>query len=263
MPALIPEKTSRWSWATGHLEVTNIVLALPVDEVRSMLPSPLALAAQTLTPPGTHPVVLMFGQHSHVDPWFMPKMNEGYDEWIVATPFLEWRKGATVKPCSYMSRLYLNNLLMVIGGWMYGYPKKLSRSSVTPTSYDVRTFPGNQPRVSMTNAPAGPPVPFSSLPNSQAIALMFELPFIQKLSLLPWLGSRMWFEIGNASVQPMTARISVTDTCAPGLKAINQPVGSILDGFPGAFHLSCDWILSRMYLAADIPPELYERNPPH
>jgi hypothetical protein len=227
-----------------------------------MLPAPLTLAAQTLTPPGTHPVVLMFGQHSHVQPWFVPGSGFSYNEWIVAMPFLEWRKGATVKSCSFMSRLYLDNALMVFGGWLYGYPKKLSTSTVTPTSYDVSTFPGHQPRVSMINAPAGPVVPFASLSDHAALAPVFEQPFIQRLAPFPWLGSRMWFEIDSATVQPITAQVRVTDGCAPGLKAMSVNAGSILDGFPGAFHLSCNWVLSRMFLAADTPPELYSPNPP-
>ena len=161
-----------------------------------------------------------------------------------------------------MSRLYLNNALMVFGGWLYGYPKKLSNSTVTPTSYDVRTFPFNAPRVAMSNAPAGPVVPFKDLPGCAALAPIFQLPFIQRLRPFPWLGSRMWFEVDTGTVQPMTAQISITDTCAPGLKAISATVGSIVDGIPGAFHLSCDWMLSRMFLAGGMPPGLYDPNPP-
>ena len=83
---------SRCAWASGHLEVTNVVLAPPVDVVKALLPAGLSPAAQTLTPAGTHPVVVMFGQHSHVHPWFRPPSSGGdYNEWIVATPCLDWR----------------------------------------------------------------------------------------------------------------------------------------------------------------------------
>lgn len=255
--------TSRWAWASGHLEVTNIVLALPVAEVRAMLPPSLTLAPQSLTPPGTHPVVLMFGQHSHVRPWFLPfGAGSSYHEWIVATPLLEWRRGAMVRPCSYMSRLYLNSLVMVVGGWLYGYPKKLSSSTVTPASYNVRTFPGGAPLVTMTNAPAGPAVPFTDLPGEARLALFFEQPFYQRLGPFPWLASRMWFALGTATAQPMTAQFSITGGCAPGLEAMSATVGSIADGIPGAFHLSCDWTLSRMFPAGDAPPGLDGPNPP-
>lgn len=256
-------QTNRWAWASGHLEVTNVVLALPVDEVKALLPDGLSLTPQSLTPTGTHPVVLMFGQHSHVHPWFQPPGSGGsYNEWIVATPFLEWSGGGTVKPCAYMSRLYLNSFYYVVLGWMYGYPKKLSRSTVTPASYDVRTFPGNQPRVSMINEPAGSITPFSALPGHAALAPVFEAPFFQKLGLLPWLGSRMWFGLDTANVQPMTATFSLTEGCAPGLRAMDKQVGSIVQGIPGAFHMSCDWLLSRPYLATNLPQAFYGANPP-
>ena len=254
---------TRWAWASGHLEVTNVVLAPDVDVVKALLPAGLSLAPQTLTPAGTHPVVLMFGQHSNVHPWFQPPSSGGhYNEWIVATPCLEWRGNGLVKPCAYMSRLYLNSLYYVFLGWLYGYPKKLSKSMVTSSSYDVRTFPGNQPRVSMTNALAGPVTPFPSMPGHEAIASVFELPFFQRLGPMPWLASRMWFELETATVQPMSASFSINTGCAPGLPAMSQQVGSIASGIPGAFHLSCDWMLSRPYLAKNIPQGFYGTNPP-
>lgn len=257
------QRNTRWAWATGHLEVTNIVLAMPVGEAQQLLPAGLSLASQTLTPAGTHPVVLMFGQHSQVHPWFQPPGSGGhYDEWIVATPFLEWRDGDVAKSCAYMSRLYLNSLYYVFLGWLYGYPKKLSRSTVTPTSYEVRTLPAKRPLVSMTSMPAGAVLPFSSLPGHDAIAQVFVLPFIQRLGPFPWLASRMWFELDTATVQPVTADFSITGTCAPGLPEMSKHVGSIIDGVPGAFHMSCDWLLSRPVLGGNIPQGFYGANPP-
>ena len=114
----------------------------------------------------------------------------------------------------------------------------------------------------MTNAPSGPVTPFPSMPGHDAIASVFELPFFQRLGPLPWLASRMWFGLESATVQPVSASFSFTTGCAPGLPAMSKQVGSIANGIPGAFHLSCDWMLSRPYLAKNIPQGFYGTNPP-
>lgn len=254
---------SRWAYAYGHLEVTIVVLAPPNPTVTGLLPAGLALAAQDFSRPGTHPVVLMFGHHFHVRQWFMPPTAGGsYDEWIVAVPFLG--RAGDSQPWSCMSRLYLDKLWYVLLGWMYGYPKKLARTLVndTQTSYIVETFPDGKPQVAMTSQAQGPSIPFMALPGAAPLAQIFQQPFVQHLGPMPWLGSRMWFELDSAIVQPMTTQFQLTAGCAPGLDAMSMDVGSIVTGIPGAFHISCDWMLSRPYLAGRLPNELRLPAPP-
>ncbi|MEO8682811.1 MAG: hypothetical protein ABI665_27430 [Vicinamibacterales bacterium] len=260
---MIPTR-SRWAYAYGHLEVTIVVLSPRIPNAAALLPPGLKLGRQDLTQPGTHPVMLMFGHHSHVRQWFMPPTAGGsYDEWIVATPFLE-RETGDAAPWSYMSRLYLNRWWYVLLGWMYGYPKKLARTlaSDDQSTYIVETFPDGKPRVSMTCQVLGPSLPFVALPRAAKLAPIFQEPFVQRLGPLPWLGSRMWFELDSAIVQPVAAHFTLADGCAPGLKAMSMDVGSILNGVPGAFHMSCDWMLSRPYLASHLPKGLRLPVPP-
>ena len=66
----------------------------------------------------------------------------------------------------------------------------------------------------------------------------------------------MWFDLDRASVQPVRARFALREGCAPGLPAMKVDAGSIIDGVPGAFRLSCDWMLSRPYLASRLPGAL-------
>lgn len=255
---------SRWAYAYGHLDVTVVVLSPRNPNVEALLPPGLRLGKQDITQPGTHPVVLMFGHHSRVRPWFMaPTAGGAYDEWIVATPFLERGTGDTA-PWSYTSRLYLNSLRYVLPGRMYGYPKALARTLVNEdqSSYIVETFPSGKPRVSMTCQPLGPSMPFVALPRAARLAPIFNKPFVQRLAPMPWLGSRMWFELDAAIVRPVAAHFKLADGCAPGLKAMSMDVGSIVNGIPGAFHMSCDWMLSRPYLASRLPTELRLPVPP-
>jgi hypothetical protein len=248
-------------YASGHLDVTVAIIAPPSAEVRAWLPRGLTLAPQTMTPAGAHPVMLMFGQHSHVRPWFRPPSTGGsYGEWIVATPFVEWTAGdARVSSWAYMSRLFLNSPWFVVLGWLYAYPKVLARVSVPSDGYAVRTLLGAQPRVDMQWQSAGPAVPWTDFPGASRLAPCFEQPFISRFAPLPWLGSRMWFDLERASVQPVRAHIDLQTGCAPGLPAMTVDAGSIIDGVPGAFRLSCDWSLSRPYLASRLPGALGER----
>src|SRR3954452_24193845 len=144
--------TSRWAWAYGHLDVTMVIIVTPLAQLQAQLRPGLTPATQDVPPPGTHPQVLMFGQHSDVRPWFRPSgSGTGYDEWIVATPLLEGTDSRGSRaPGGTMSRLYLDNLWYTILGWFYGYPKKLAHISTPPGSYGVRAIPGSRPRVEMT-----------------------------------------------------------------------------------------------------------------
>ena len=246
------------AYAYGHLDVTVAIIAPPAAEVRAWLPQGLSLAPQTMTPPGTHPVTLMFGEHSHVRPWFMPPSAGGsYGEWIVATPALDWNDdGGHGTSWAYMSRLFLSSPWFVFLGWLYAYPKVLARVAAPPGAYSVRTLIGNRPRVEMRWESAGPVVPWADFPGAARIAPAFEQPFISRFAPLPWLGSRMWFDLDHSSVQPVRAHFTLQAGSAPGLPAMRVDAGSIIDGLPGAFRLSCDWRLSRPYLASRLPGAL-------
>jgi hypothetical protein len=250
------------AYAYGHLDVTTVLLAPPRDVVRAALPPALQPAAQTLTPAGTHPLMLMFGHHSHVRPWFRPPgAGASYHEWIVVFPFVVRASDRPSAPAwSYMARLDLDSLWYVLLGWIYGYPKLLSRIRTTRTTYDVASL-GGRGVVSMTSERLGTPGPLSDIPGASSMAPAFDLPFIQQLGPLPWLASRMWFELSSATGQPARARFSVDAGAAPGLQALAADAGPIGVGLPGALHLSCDWMLSRPYLVSAFPPGLRDPLP--
>jgi hypothetical protein len=258
--------TSSWAYAYGHLDVTVVVVATPLAELGAQLKAGQRPAAQTMTPAGTHPQVLLFGQHSHVRNWFQSPARGGrYDEWIIATPFLEWTdsRGAT-SAWATMSRLYLDSAWFTLLGWLYAYPKKVARMTATtqPGRYQVLTFPGSQPRVEMEWEPAGAAMPWPGFPNSEALASLFGQPFLERFFALPWLGSRMWFELATSTVQGARVRARIHDGCARGFSPQSIDCGSIVEGIPGAFRLSCDWMLSRPYLAPRLPAGLRTPMPP-
>jgi len=250
------------AYAYGHLDVTVVVLVPPAADVQTWLPQGLSLAGRTPAPAGTHPVMLMFGEHSHVRPWFAPPTSGGhYSEWIVAIPLVEWTgANGRVWPWAHMSRLFLNSPWFVFLGWLYAYPKVLARVSAPPGAYTVRTLWRGKPRVEMHWESAAPVVPWADFPAAPRVGPFFEQPFIEHFAALPWLGSRMWFDLEGAHVQPVRATVALQAGCAPGLPAMTADVGSLIDGMPGAFRLSCDWMLSRPYLASHLPGALREHT---
>jgi hypothetical protein len=115
----------------------------------------------------------------------------------------------------------------------------------------------------MTWQAVGAAMPWPHFPNSQALASLFGQPFLERFGVLPWLGSRMWFELETSTIQAARVRARIDDGCARGFPARSVDCGSIAEGIPGAFHLSCNWMLSRPYLAPRLPAELRTPMPPN
>src|SRR4051794_711765 len=112
------------SW--GHYSASIVCLTLDVEAARAMLPVGLEPAPQTMTSPGTHPVLLLFGNHRDVRTFFLPFVGLRYHEAIVAVPFVR-RPGDDalgIGPFAYMPVLELDHWLAVVLGWFYAYNKR-------------------------------------------------------------------------------------------------------------------------------------------
>jgi hypothetical protein len=143
--------------AQGTYRSHCVLLPQDAGRVREMLPSGLVPGPQTLTHPGFHPVMFMFGHHHGVRPSFLPVRGGSYHEFIMAVPFLDRQvpRGANLGPYSSMPRLFLDNWLWVAMGWLYEYAKVRARIEVTPRSYAVRSLVAGRPLVSASFGPLG------------------------------------------------------------------------------------------------------------
>ena len=72
----------------------------------------------------------------------------------------------------------------------------------------------------------------------------------------------MWFDLQSSTIQPVSVSARVYDGAAPGFPAMRIEAAGIDSGLPGAFRLSCDWLLSRPYLAGSMPALLRTPMPP-
>jgi hypothetical protein len=246
--------------AVGTYRSDCAVVALPIGDVRAMLPAGVAPGPQTLAPPGHHPVLFMFGRHRGVHPVILPIRGGSYHEMITAVPFLDYPDGAKTDsgsvyrgPYAFMPRLYLDDWIFVVLGWFYGYDKVRARIEDTGDAYRVRSLVRRRPIVSGRFPPRGEAGPVSDFPNFAAVAPAFRQPFLGKFFFGPIVCSIMAFELEKAVMRPVEARIAVETAYLPGMPAREFRVPGI-DASPlGAFHIEVPWTLSYPMRCACLP----------
>ncbi|HEY1011384.1 MAG TPA: hypothetical protein VGE07_01690 [Herpetosiphonaceae bacterium] len=112
--------------AVGNYLASVVTLPLEARLVGSWLPPELELAPQDITPPGTHPAHLLFGDERQVHLNWLPFFRIKYAEFAVVVPFVQWKRaGAGYRgPFLFTPLLYLNKTLPIIAGKvLYGFPK--------------------------------------------------------------------------------------------------------------------------------------------
>ena len=241
--------------AVGRYRSDCAVVSLPVGEVRRMLPPGASPGAQTLAPPGEHPVLFMFGHHEGVHPVILPIRGGSYHEMITAVPFLDYgAPGAGYRGAyAFMPRLYLDDWIFVMLGWVYGYAKVRARIDASADDYRVSSLLSGRPIVSGRFEPRGEPGPVSAFPYFAAVAPAFRQPFLGRLFFGPILCSIMTFELEKAVLRPIEARVEIDRAYVPGMPVREFRVPGI-DASPlGAFSIEVPWTLSYPMRCACLP----------
>jgi hypothetical protein len=98
----------------GRLRAVVAILPVAYEVARAMLPAGLELAAQDFMPGKRHPLVLILGRQSGVQPRLLP-LRADYLEAIVAVPFVRLRDRGTPPrgPFCYCLRLLLDRRLPI------------------------------------------------------------------------------------------------------------------------------------------------------
>ena len=242
--------------AVGTYRSDCAVVPLPVETVRRMLPRGAAPGPQTLAPAGEHPVLFMFGRHHGVHPVVLPIRGGSYHEMITAVPFLEYGKpgGDPARgPYAFMPRLYLDDWIFVMLGWVYGYDKVRARIEDAPGRYRVSALLSGRTIVTGHFDPKGDAGPVSGFPNFAAVAPAFQQPFLGKTFLGPIVCSIMTFELEKAVLRSAEARIAVDTAYVRGMPVREFRVPGI-DAAPlGAFSIEVPWTLSYPMSCACVP----------
>lgn len=248
-----------------HLSGTGVMrymtLALPVQTVRSMLPNGLELAPQSLTPAGTHPVMLgfhdMFRLHTSF-PSLLPSMS--YHEHSVGIPFCyinQPQLGLHLPgPYFYMPIVMLDHLLATIGGLVFwGFAKRFERVSNNDRRYEVARMDGT-PILCMEYSPSDEVCPIRDYPDfePQRQALAQTVVSIFPAGMGPYFVlSQFPKNWATATLQPITARLQVFSDYVLGFSAGSYPAADANAGSTvaalEAYELQAPWKLSSPYPA--------------
>ncbi len=247
------------SQGVGTIDSRVVVIALPIETVRKLLPLGLELAPQPLTFPDKHPVFLMFS-HDHFEAWFG---DMDYNEMMVGVPYVQ-RSAAHVAnrgPFIYMPRLYLDDETpKVLGNLLYGFEKQMGAIANDADQYRVTTPDTGRLIAAASFREGGEEQPPSAYPHFDAVRQVFDMPtvsqalrivdpdaFDEREFVSPFLCSTITYDFSDtkATIQPLTAEVQLTEELTPpGLPTTAFSVPSLAHEVLGAFRLKCPQVVS-------------------
>jgi hypothetical protein len=249
----------------GRWNLHVVQIALPIDNVRAMLPPGLALAPQQLTPEGTHPVRLYFTADLHATLSWPPGIDMLYNEQCFGVPFVsrvaQAFPVAPSGPYYYMPRLWLDDWVPTYGGLVFwGYEKRLANIEVAAEKEDEKDWIVYRVADRMTGIPQitarwqlepGEPVRVSNEPNFAAQQAVMDQPVVSQVpwSMGPYQALAHFDMTWNAAiVQGIQAEVEIHQPFIPGLPVARFPrTRGIADDPFGSYVLTCPWELGLAY----------------
>lgn len=240
----------------------GVTLALPSDHVRGLLPHGLTLGEQSVTPPGTHPVIVLFNEmlRAHMSiPTGLPSLS--YHEHSLGVPY-SYLTGSTLLassfgdagPFYFQPRLHLDNFLATLGGTLYwGFSKAMASFTVTADSYTVISSRGANV-TSLSLAPSGAFRPIAEMPSFDPIRAMHDQPIISMLPIAMgpfFVCSSFDKDWGNGTIRPLQTVTRVDEAYVPGLDIGTFPEAGKAPGIDesvlGSYEMRLPWRLSMAY----------------
>lgn len=255
---------STWPWSAvfGMAETTgpSVVLPIPAEAAAAMLPRGLALAEQSVTPAGTHPVILMFGQQRDVRVNLLPFGWRSYLEFICALPWVRHTAPGLsgYPPLIWPQRLYLDlKPPIALGIHAYGFPKKKASIIFDDFSYVIRDQATGAEIIACHYQRAAPEGRVHQFPTFGAVRDGYEMVMVTPNPLLGWQYSVYDFSLDSARLTPlrMQVRISANDF---GLPPGTHTLPSLADASLGGFFLRADGTINNPLQHFDIRQRLTE-----
>src|SRR5215211_8720617 len=154
---------------SGNGAFRYVTLALPTAAVRNLLPAGLELGPQSITPAGTHPVLMGFHEMFRLQtsvPSLLPSMT--YHEHSVGVPYCYATlgpRGRSLGPYFFMPIVLLDHVLATIGGLLFwGYAKRLATIRDADGRYSATAMSG-EAVLSMSYEYTGEAKPIAAYPN--------------------------------------------------------------------------------------------------
>lgn len=230
----------------GFYSTNAVVWPFPEEVISPLLPGRLELAPQTLTQESTHPVIMFFGHQTDVRPDFLPFGGMDYNEFIIAIPFVQWRDASAYAyrgPFAYMPRLFLDRVFATLLGYMYGYPKLLARIH-GGHAYRVHDLLLDRPLIRGDFTAHGDQKPISDFPNFEALRPIFEIPFVGKLDVTPYICSKMTFKLDDALIRSCESSVELQYEFLPGILPDTRVSEGLAHEPLGSFQIDVPWELT-------------------
>jgi hypothetical protein len=230
----------------GHYRASCAVVTLDAATASALLTTNCSLdPGQPLTPAGSHPAIILLGTHTAVRFKAFPLIRVNYAEALVAVPWVLPTGSADASPAAQVSRLWLNRLLPVIGGWFFGFPKTWNRIEERPERYRVSGQLSRKALIDAQFRVSGGPASPSSFPHFAEVRPIFEQIFVQRFLLFgPACYLRMDFHLEEATLQPIEASVEIPRPSRGGLPPGGYEVPPITTRPLGAFRLELPWTLT-------------------
>ncbi len=240
---------------TGHCKGLFAFFSTSENFLQSLLLPELELAPQPYTPPGQHPLLIMFNntwletnanlESLAASPDFGINLN--YYEFIVMLPYVQFKDSPHQSdgPYCYLPVLYLNSLAAVLGGRIFWeFNKEMADFSVQPSDFTISKFSSDTCLLSGLTKLTGLKQPGKSIANFQKITPILQLPVIEH-GPYGYVSSIYEILLNNTDIAP--AEIDINNLSStflpPGL--INSP--PITENPLGAFLMDYDWKLSYIH----------------
>jgi hypothetical protein len=253
-----------WSvaYGVGELQAAAVTLALTRSAVAHMLPSGLALAPQSLTASGLHPVGLVFARHRNVRPNLLPMAEISYRELLFAIPFVEPTDEAEPPgPLTFLPRVYVSRLVpQVLGTLLYAYAKRLGVLSYKGEEYLIKRFVRDETLVHATLASNGQPRPIEYFPNLAIARTMLEQPLVSVDPLGCFHYSYLDFHLDSATFAPLTGSISIDSAILDDLPIGHFTVRGVDTTPLGGFWMDTRWTLTNPLESGRLAQLIRENN---
>lgn len=242
----------------GDALLRGVTLVLPSDVVLGLLPHGLELGDQSLTPPGTHPVILWFQTmlRAHMSiPTLLPNMT--YLEHILGIPFAYVTRGPitarTPGPYLFMARLYLDNLLATVGGVLYwGFAKQMADLSVTRDAFTVDRR--GERLISLQFEAKGDYAPADRFPHFEPVRQIMTQPLVSQvpLALGPFFAcSDFDRQVEEGKMRPLSTVVEIDEQFVAGLPCGRFPAHGRAPGIDvsplGSYEIRCPWRQGLIY----------------
>ena len=243
----------------GYAVTRAVTLALPREHVSTLLPYGLVLGPQHVTPPGTHPVIMLFHQvvRAHMSvPTLLPSLS--YYESIIGIPDCYLSYGpiddTTPGPFLFEPRLYLDSVLAIAGGVLYwGFAKRMATFRVTAERFVISAEQGGT-LTCLESRPTSEFQPIDSCAHFDPIRRMHDQPLVLMLPC----GIGPFFVCANfdkdwrrGSLRPLETVTHIEQVFVPGLDAGTFPEHGVSPGIDasvlGSYEMRVPWRLGLPY----------------